>query len=106
MHFSSLLVGYFPVVWANCRASCFGLYRSIFALGEHHIVRMPVRVFCAGYLCVLGVPLCLLSIVVLQVGFSALWHMVMVSVPPCGGIRLRARLVSVCGVLVAGFCDL
>ena len=29
-----------------------------------------------------------------------------VSVPPCGGIRLRARLVSVCGVLVAGFCDL
>ena len=106
MHFSSLLVGHFPVVWANCRASCFGLYRLIFALGEHHIVRMPVRVFCAGYLCVLGVPLCLLSIVVLQVAFSALWYMVMVSVPPCGGIRLRARLVSVCGVLVAGFYDL
>jgi len=32
--------------------------------------------------------------------------MVVVSVPPCGGIRLRGGLVSVRDGLVAGFCDL
>ena len=47
LRFSSLLVGHFPGVWANCRASYLGLYRSIFALGEHRTVRMPVRVIYA-----------------------------------------------------------
>ena len=32
--------------------------------------------------------------------------MVVVSVPPCGGIRLRGGLVSVRGGLLAGLCEL
>ena len=43
---------------------------------------------------------------VLQVAFLVSWHLVVVSVPPCGGIRLRAGLLSVHGGLMAGFCDL
>ena len=86
---SSLLVGHFPVVWANCRASYFGLYRSIFALGVHHTPRMPIRVFCAVWLCVLYGPLCLSGMAVLEVAFGVLWPMVVLCVPPCGGIRLR-----------------
>ena len=43
---------------------------------------------------------------VLEVGFGVLWPMVVVCVPPCGGIRLRTGLVSVRGGLVAGFCEL
>ena len=89
-----------------CMASCCGLYRSICAWGAHHIVRMPVRAFCAGCLCVLCVLLCVLGFVVLQVAFLVSWHLVVVSVPSCGGIRLRAGLLSVHGGLMAGFCDL
>ena len=43
---------------------------------------------------------------VLEVAFGVLWPMVVVCVPPCGGIRLRTGLVSVRGGLVAGFCEL
>ena len=32
--------------------------------------------------------------------------MVVVSAPPCGGIRLRAKLASVRGGLMAGLCEL
>ena len=93
--FPSLLVGHLRVVWAICRASFSGLYRSIFALGGHHILRSSVRVFSAGCFCVLCVSLCFLDIIVVQVAFSALWHMVMVSAPLCGGGS---------SVLVAGVC--
>ena len=94
------------MVWAKCRASCCGLYRSICAWDAHHLVHMPVRAFCARCLCVLCVLLCVLGFVVLQVAFLVSWHLVVVSVPSCGGIRLRAGLLSVHGRIVAGFCDL
>ena len=64
-----LLVGHFPVVWASCKVSYFGLYRSIFALGAHHTPRMPICELCAVWLCVLYGPFCLSGMAVLEVAF-------------------------------------